>query len=777
MTNEVNMIAKRTMILPLRGVVVFPKMTINIEAQRAKAIKSIDEAMMDDTLVMLVSQKNPETKEPKKDDIFEIGTLGRIKQTMKLPGEGVRIVVEGLQRARVVSFDEEADCYCGDVSLVEEMAEYDNEEAEAHIRIVLNEFETYNKNGKKIPQDVVLAVRNMRVPGLVADSIAAAIIDDTDKRQQLLEALDPMERLEILYKFLLSENQIFGIEQRVRGRVKAQMDKQQKDYYLHEQIKAIHEELGDSDESLNDELLRKIKASKMPQDIKKKAEKELSRMEKMPAGMPETSILRSYIETLVELPWKKQTEDNLDLDNARQILDEDHYGMDKVKDRIIEYLAVRALSNSMRGPVLCFVGPPGVGKTSIAKSIARAVGRKFVRMSLGGLRDEAEIRGHRRTYVGAMPGRIISAMKQAETVNPVFLFDEIDKMASDYKGDPSSAMLEVLDPEQNNAFRDNFLDVPYDLSNVMFITTANSLDTIPGPLRDRMEIIELSSYTDVEKLHIAQDHLLPKQIKENGMSIGDVTLTDKAMLRLINDYTREAGVRSLERQIGALLRKCACTFVKNGRQPIHIDENSLEKYIGKQKYFRDGILLEDKVGSATGLAWTSIGGETLEIDVTTYQGNGELLLTGQLGDVMKESAKTAFSLIRTRAARFDIKPEFFKERDIHIHIPEGATPKDGPSAGVTLFTAMISAITGIPVRGDTAMTGEITLRGRVLPIGGLKEKSLAAFRGGIRRIIIPKDNEKDIEDIPKEVAENIEYIPVSTVDSVLENILKIGENK
>lgn len=763
---------KKMMILPLRGVVVFPNMTINVEAVRKKAVSAIEEAMAGDSLVMLVSQKDPETKEPTGEDIFTVGTIAKIKQLLRLPGEGVRIVAQGLQRGKVESFNLDEDSFCGDVSYIEEIAEFDVIEAEAHIRMVISELELYTKNGKKIPADVIQAVRNMRAPGLVADTIAAAVIDDMFKRQELLEALDPIDRLEKLFAYLDNENQILSIEQRVRGRVKTQMDKAQRDYYLHEQIKAIHQELGDSDESLNDELSKRIKASKMPADVRKKAEKELSRMAKMPAAMPETAILRSYVETLVDLPWKKQTEDNLDLDNAQMILDRDHYGMDKVKERIIEYLAVRALSNSMRGPVLCFVGPPGVGKTSIAKSIAEAVGRKFVRMSLGGLRDEAEIRGHRRTYVGAMPGRIITAMKQAGTINPVFLFDEIDKMASDYKGDPSSAMLEVLDPEQNNAFRDNFLEVSYDLSNVMFITTANSLEGIPGPLRDRMEIIELSSYTDVEKLHIAQDHLMAKQLKENGMAEGDVSVTDEAMLHMINNYTREAGVRSLERQIGQLLRKCACKFVKNGRRAIKVEKDQLEELIGKPKYHRDDVILENKVGSATGLAWTSIGGETLEIDVTTYMGGGELLLTGQLGDVMKESARTAFSLIRTRAEELNIAPEFFKEKDIHIHIPEGATPKDGPSAGVTMFTAMVSAITGIPVRGDTAMTGEITLRGRVLPIGGLKEKSLAAYRGGIRRIIIPFDNQKDIDDVPEEVRNNIHYITVKSVDEVLENILK-----
>ncbi|MBE7091890.1 MAG: endopeptidase La [Clostridiales bacterium] len=766
------MATKKMMILPLRGVVVFPNMTVNVEAVRKKAVSAVEEAMATDSLVMLVSQKDPNVKDPTGEDIFTVGTIAKIKQMLRLPGEGIRIVAQGITRGRVETFYEDKENFCGEVSEVEEFSEFELIEAEAHIRMVLGELEMFAKNGKKIPVDVINAVRKMRAPGLVADTVAAAVVDDMIKRQELLEALDPIDRLEKLFSFLNNENQILSIEQRVRGRVKTQMDKAQRDYYLHEQIKAIHHELGDTDESLNDELSKRIKASKMPAEVRKKAEKELLRMSKMPPAMPESSILRAYIETLVDLPWKKQSEDNLDLDNAKEILDRDHYGMHKVKERIIEYLAVRALSNSMRGPVICFVGPPGVGKTSIAKSIAEAVNRKFVRMSLGGLRDEAEIRGHRRTYVGAMPGRIISLMKQAGTVNPVFLFDEIDKMASDYKGDPASAMLEVLDPEQNNSFRDNFLEVPYDLSNVMFITTANSLEGIPGPLRDRMEIIELSSYTDVEKLHIAQRHLMLKQLKENGMAKGDVTVSDEAMLYIINNYTREAGVRSLERQIGQLLRKCACKFVKNGRNAISVGLNDLEELIGKPKYHRDDIMLENKVGSATGLAWTSIGGETLEIDVTVYSGGGELLLTGQLGDVMKESARTAFSLIRSRADRWNITPEFFKEKDFHIHIPEGATPKDGPSAGVTLFTSMVSAVTGIAVRGDTAMTGEITLRGRVLAIGGLKEKSLAAYRGGIRRIIIPKDNLRDIEDVPEEVRQNIEYIAVDNVDEVLDNILK-----
>ncbi len=761
---------KKMMILPLKGMVVFPNMTVNVEAVRKKAISAIEYAMADDSLVMLISQKDPAVKEPEREDIYEIGTIAKIKQMIRLPGEGVRIVAQGIQRGKIESFDYDEFSYCGVVSPIEEPTDFNIIEAEAHLRVMISEFELFSKNGKRIPSDVVQAVRKMRVPALAADTVAAAVIDDQQKRQEILETTDPIARIELIYAFLNTENQISGLEERVKTRVKNQMDKAQRDYYLHEQIKAIHRELGDGEDTLNNELREKIRLSKMPAEVKQKANKELSRMEAMPQGMPEASILRSYIECLLDLPWKKQTKDNLDLDNARRILDRDHYGMEKVKERIIEYLAVRALSKSMHGPVLCLVGPPGVGKTSIAHSIADAMGRKFVRMSLGGLKDESEIRGHRRTYVGAMPGRIITSMRQAGTINPLFLFDEIDKMASDYRGDPASAMLEVLDPEQNNTFRDNFLDIPYDLSNVMFITTANSLEGIPGPLRDRMEIIELSSYTDIEKLHIAQEHLLKKQLKENGMTAEDVTFTNEAMLYLINNYTREAGVRSLEREIGALLRKCARLIIKD-RQPITVDTEKLVELLGKPKYFRDQLALENKIGSATGLAWTSIGGETLEIDVTVYPGSGDLLLTGQLGDVMKESARTALSVIRSHSEKLNIPKEFFKEKDIHIHIPEGATPKDGPSAGITLFTAMLSAIKGIEVRGDTAMTGEITLRGKVLPIGGLKEKSLAAFRAGIKRIIIPKDNERNIDDIPKEVAEKIQYIPVENVNEVLKNIL------
>ena len=762
---------KKMMILPLRGVVVFPNMTINVEAQRKKAVAAIEEAMAGDALVMLVSQKDPEIKEPETDDIFKIGTIAKIKQMVRLPGEALRIVAQGIQRGRVHSFVYNENSYWGEIEEIAEAVSFDEADAEAHLRLMLKEFEVFCKNGKKIPKDIATAVAKMRVPSLAADTVAAAVIDETNARQDILEEIDPIERMEKVFAYLTSENQISSLEERVRGRVKSQMDKAQKEYYLHEQIKAIHHELGEEAETENQELLKKIKNSAMPEQVKQKAQKELKRMERMPQGMPEATILRTYIECLIELPWKNMTEDNLDLDNAKEVLDRDHFGMEKVKERIIEYLAVCALSGSMSGPVLCFVGPPGVGKTSIAKSIAAAIGRKFVRMSLGGMHDESEIRGHRRTYVGAMPGRVITSMRAAGTVNPVFLFDEIDKMSSDFHGDPSSAMLEVLDPEQNNSFRDNFLDVPYDLSKVMFITTANSLETIPAPLRDRMEIIQLSSYTDVEKLQIAQRHLLPKQLKENGMALGDVTVLDEAMLNIIKNYTREAGVRELERVIAHLLRKCACEFVKNGKNPITVDSEKVLNLIGKQKFFRDEVLLEDKVGSATGLAWTSVGGETLQIDVAVYQGSGELLLTGQLGDVMKESARTALSLIHSRAQKWNIEESFFKEKDIHIHIPEGATPKDGPSAGITMLSAMMSAITQKLVRGDTAMTGEITLRGRVLPIGGLKEKALAAHRAQIKRIIIPKDNLRDVDEIPREAADNIEFIPVSTIDEVLENIL------
>lgn len=758
--------------IPLRGMVVFPNMTINLDIGREKAVKAIEEAMLIDQQIFLVAQIDAKVDDPQSEDLHKTGTLAKIKQVLKMPGDMLRVVVEGEHRALVIQMDIESEYFrC---SINEDMGyiDYDPIEAEALMRVVKREFESFTHITGKIPDEVLQSVQEISMPSQLADIIAASVLEKQEQRQEILDASNPLERLEKLYGYLSEENQIASVEKKISSRVKRQMDRSQKEYYLHEQIRAIQKELGDGEESEAEELHSSVDKADLPDDVKEKAHKELDRMSKMSPGMPEISLIRSYIEWILELPWHKQTEDNLDIVNARTILDEDHYGMDKVKDRIIEYLAVRALTQNMRGPVLCFVGPPGVGKTSIARSIARAVGRNFVRMSLGGVRDEAEIRGHRRTYVGAIPGRILASMKQAGTVNPVFLFDEIDKMSSDFRGDPASAMLEVLDGEQNFAFRDHYLEVSYDLSKVMFLTTANSVESIPTALIDRMEIIHLSSYTDIEKQQIAFRHLLPKQQKEHGIEVGSIVIEPDTMLNIINNYTREAGVRSLERQIATICRRSACKIVETGKKDIHINDKNLEDYLGVPKYHRDDVNKTNLIGTATGLAWTSIGGETLNIDVTLYKGAGELLLTGQLGDVMKESARAAFSIIRSNAAKWGMNPDFYKKQDIHIHIPEGATPKEGPSAGITLLTAMLSALTNTPVRSDTAMTGEITLRGRVLPIGGLKEKVLAAFRAGIYRIVLPIDNRKDIEEIPETVRKQIEFIPVADIDEMLKNTLE-----
>jgi len=759
-------------IIPLRGMVVFPNMTINLDVAREKAMKAVDHAMLSDQFIFLTAQKDAKIEEPAFDDIFLVGTVAKVKQILKMPGELLRVVVEGEYRASISSFDTSLDYFSGTVSECTSFVDYEPIEAEALMRVVSKEFKAYAQISGKIPNEVLQSVHKISVPSQLADVIAASVLEKQEQRQDILEALNPLERLEKLYGYLSEENQIADVEHKITSRVKRQMDRSQKEYYLREQMKAIQKELGDGEESEVEELRASLSKVALPEEVMEKANKELDRMSKMSPGMPEISLIRSFIEWILELPWDTQTEDNLDIENARRILDEDHYGMEKVKERIIEYLAVRALTKNMRGPVLCFVGPPGVGKTSIARSIARAVGRKFVRMSLGGVRDEAEIRGHRRTYVGAIPGRILSSMKQAKTINPVFLFDEIDKMSADFRGDPASAMLEVLDAEQNFAFRDHYLEVPYDLSKVMFLTTANSVETIPRALLDRMEIIQLSSYTDIEKQEIAFRHLLPKQETEHGMEAGTIKIEKATMLNIINNYTREAGVRSLERQLAALCRKSATKIVEKKIKEVLINNKNLDDFLGAPKYHRDDVNKTSLIGTATGLAWTSIGGETLSIDVTIYRGSGELLLTGQLGDVMKESARAALSIIRTNSQVWGINSDFYKDQDIHIHIPEGATPKDGPSAGITMLTAMISALTNTPVRSDTAMTGEITLRGRVLPIGGLKEKVLAAFRAGIKRIVLPIDNTKDIEEIPENVRKQIEFIPVSNIDEMLKNTLE-----
>lgn len=764
--------------IPLRNITVFPNMSINLDIGRKKALAAIELAMLANQEIFLVAQKSSEVEDPTLEDLEKVGTVSRIKQVLKLPGETIRVLVEGLYRAELVAIGDNEDAFSA--LIIENIQEfkYDENEAEALMRIVLLEFEKYLQVTGKLPSDTVQSIKQIKNPSELADILAANVIENHEDRQRLLQVFDPIKRLELFYSILSKEVQISDLEKKIALRVKKQMDKTQKEYYLREQIKAISKELGDGETTESEELRQRINESDMPDEVKNKAIKELDRMTRMSPGMPEQSLIRTYLEWLLELPWKFETEDNLDLENARRILDENHYGMEKVKERILEFLAVHTLTGSMKGPIICLVGPPGVGKTSIAQSIATALNRKFVRMSLGGVRDEAEIRGHRRTYVGAMPGRIIFSMKQAGSINPLFLFDEIDKMSHDFRGDPASAMLEVLDSEQNNTFRDHFLEVPYDLSKVLFITTANSIDTIPRPLLDRMEIIELSSYTDFEKLQIAKRHLFVKQLKEHGIGEDMVTITDDAFLSIINDYTREAGVRNLERKLAALCRKIACKIVSKQIDKIQITPENLHDYLGAKKYHREDVNKRNAVGIATGLAWTSVGGETLSIEVSKMPGEGKLVLTGQLGDVMKESARAGLSILRANSENWGINKDFYKEMDIHIHIPEGAMPKDGPSAGVTMFTAMMSVLTNTPVRSDTAMTGEITLSGQVLPIGGLKEKALAAYRAGIRRIVIPEDNLKDIEEIPEEVSAKIEFMPVKNIEELLKHVLadKIKES-
>lgn len=764
--------------IPLRNITVFPNMSINLDIGRKKALAAIELAMLANQEIFLVAQKSSEVEDPTLEDLEKVGTVSRIKQVLKLPGETIRVLVEGLYRAELVAIGDNEDAFSA--LIIENIQEfkYDENEAEALMRIVLLEFEKYLQVTGKLPSDTVQSIKQIKNPSELADILAANVIENHEDRQRLLQVFDPIKRLELFYSILSKEVQISDLEKKIALRVKKQMDKTQKEYYLREQIKAISKELGDGETTESEELRQRINESDMPDEVKNKAIKELDRMTRMSPGMPEQSLIRTYLEWLLELPWKFETEDNLDLENARRILDENHYGMEKVKERILEFLAVHTLTGSMKGPIICLVGPPGVGKTSIAQSIATALNRKFVRMSLGGVRDEAEIRGHRRTYVGAMPGRIIFSMKQAGSINPLFLFDEIDKMSHDFRGDPASAMLEVLDSEQNNTFRDHFLEVPYDLSKVLFITTANSIDTIPRPLLDRMEIIELSSYTDFEKLQIAKRHLFVKQLKEHGIGEDMVTITDEAFLSIINDYTREAGVRNLERKLAALCRKIACKIVSKQIDKIQITPENLHDYLGAKKYHREDVNKRNAVGIATGLAWTSVGGETLSIEVSKMPGEGKLVLTGQLGDVMKESARAGLSILRANSENWGINKDFYKEMDIHIHIPEGAMPKDGPSAGVTMFTAMMSVLTNTPVRSDTAMTGEITLSGQVLPIGGLKEKALAAYRAGIRRIVIPEDNLKDIEEIPEEVSAKIEFMPVKNIEELLKHVLadKIKES-
>ncbi|NLJ67497.1 MAG: endopeptidase La [Clostridiales bacterium] len=771
-----NIRTRQIPLLPLRGLTVFPYMVLHFDVGRQKSIAALEDAMVNDQDIFLVTQKEPEVEEPDKESLFTVGTVSKIKQLLKLPGDTIRVLVEGIKRGRIIEFLENDKFFEVLIEEETEQGKSDPVEEEALMRTVMDSFEEFVKLSNKISPDTLVSVNTVDDIGQFADILAANVLVKNSDKQEVLEAFQPMERLQILHEFLENEIQILRIEKKINLRVKKQIDKVQREYYLREQMKAIQKELGESDSISADveEYNERIDKAALPKEVHEKAMKELDRFSRTPVSSPESSIIRTYLDWILDLPWNYETKDNHNLKTAARILDQDHYGLDEVKERVMEYLAVLQLTQNMKGPILCFVGPPGVGKTSIAKSIARALGRNFVRMSLGGVRDEAEIRGHRRTYVGSIPGTIISSMKQAGSKNPVFLLDEIDKMSSDFRGDPASAMLEVLDPEQNHTFRDHYLELPYDLSKVMFLTTANTLDTIPRPLLDRMEVIRIAGYTEEEKTNIALKYLIPKQLEAHGLKRGNIIFTEQSIRSIINLYTREAGVRNLERQIAAVCRKGVRFLLETGRKRIRITPSNLHEYLGIPRFSVNKANQKDEIGLVTGLAWTAVGGDTLYIEVTPMTGTGKLVLTGQLGDVMKESARAGLSYIRSKAKEFGIDPEFYSNTDIHIHIPEGAIPKDGPSAGITIATAIISALTKTPVRRDVAMTGEITLRGRVLPIGGLKEKILAAHRAGIVKVLIPDENTKDLEEIPENIREQIEIVAVQHMEEVLEHAMSKG---
>jgi ATP-dependent Lon protease len=757
-------------VLPLRDIVVFPHMIVPLFVGRDKSIRALEEAMAADKNILLVAQKDAQIDDPEPDEIHTIGTHSSILQMLRLPDGTVKVLVEGQKRIQLSQFNVMEDYIAATYEEIDFPIPI-TAELEAMMRSIIDRLERYAKLNKKIPQEVLATVSTINEPGKFADTVAAHLIIKLEDKQEILETINVNQRLETILQVLESEIEILQIERKIRSRVKRQMERTQKEYYLNEQMRAIQKELGEKDEAKAEvqELEEKIEKAGMPEDVHEKVMKELRRLKMMAPMAAEATVVRNYIDWLISVPWNTFTDDKLDILEAEKILDEDHYGLKKVKERILEYLAVHQLVGQLKGPILCFVGPPGVGKTSLAKSIARAIGRNFVRLSLGGIRDEAEIRGHRRTYIGALPGRIIQSMKRAESMNPVFLLDEVDKMSMDFRGDPSSALLEVLDPEQNGAFSDHYLEVDYDLSKVMFITTANSLDPIPAPLRDRMEIIRIAGYTEPEKLNIAKMFLVKKQMEVNGLTDDNVNFTDKGILEIIRGYTRESGVRSLERELASSCRKVAREVVKEKEKDkrITISPKVVGEFLGVPK-FKHGVIEEkDRVGLTTGLAWTEVGGEILQTEVTILEGKGNLILTGKLGDVMQESARAALSYVRSRAEELGLPRDFYQKVDIHIHVPEGAISKDGPSAGITLATSLASALTGRPVRNDIAMTGEITLRGRVLKIGGLKEKLLAANRGGVLEVIIPKENEIDMTEVPKEILKGLNVHAVESVDEVL----------
>ncbi len=762
-------------LLPLRGLLVYPSMVLHIDVGRNRSVAALEQAMLEDQMILLVTQKEMHDEQPEEQDLYSVGTIAYVKQMLKLPNGTLRILVEGVARATWENYRALDKYTVVDIDIKEESVDKDVETL-ALMRTLLTYFEKYAKSSNKITTETINTVTDIEEPGRLADIIASHLPFKIADKQEVLEMLSVKKRLDHLIIRLHDEQEVLDLEKKINSKVKQSMERTQKEYYLREQMKAIQTELGDREGKTGEvaELRKRIDEAGMPDSTKEAVLKELDRYEKVPSASAESGVIRNYIDWLISLPWTKATEDRMNITHAENILNRDHDGLEKVKERVLEYLAVRQLKNSLRGPILCLAGPPGVGKTSLARSIAESLDRKFIRISLGGVRDESEIRGHRRTYVGAMPGRIIQGMKKAGTINPVFLLDEIDKMSNDFRGDPAAAMLEVLDPAQNNTFSDHYIEEPYDLSNVLFIATANDLSSIPGPLLDRMEVISIAGYTEIEKTQITKNHLIPKQLKEHGLKKTQVVIKDEAVIDIIRYYTREAGVRGLERQIATLCRKIAKIIVSGEKKRVTVSSKSLQELIGKHRFRYGQAEKENQVGVATGLAYTTVGGDTLQIEVSLTPGKGKLQLTGKLGEVMKESAQTALSYVRTKMEDLDVDAEYFDTHDIHIHVPEGAVPKDGPSAGITMATAIVSAILHRPIRREVGMTGEITLRGRVLPIGGLKEKTLSAHRAGLTTIICPKDNERDLEDIPDSVREQLTFKLVSSADEVLAYALDGG---